>query len=92
MIRKIDLSRAFSAAIVGSLALSIGLFELQSSFAGPCGGYCKARQVRAICHDVVSSRGLTGYQRNAEFDKCKLDPTTHRRIEEVVDDTREIFD
>jgi hypothetical protein len=47
----------------------------QSSAA--CGGYCEARQVRAICHHAVTSRDLKTHQRDAEFEKCKSDPLSY---------------
>jgi hypothetical protein len=47
----------------------------QSSAA--CGGYCEARQVRAIGHQAVASQGLKAQKRDAEFEKCKSDPLSY---------------
>jgi hypothetical protein len=73
-------------------AFGIALFDPQPSFADSCGAYCKARQVRANCHDIVNGKGLAGHQRDIEFDKCKVDPMTHKRIEELTEDSNEIFE
>jgi hypothetical protein len=75
-----------------SFGLGIGLFESQPSFADSCGAYSEARQVRAICHDIVKGKGLTGHQRDIEFDKCKVDPMTHRHIEEITEESNEFFE
>ena len=85
MYTKNDLRRTSLAAIILSLALTIGLLDSQSALAGDCGGYCKARAVRAVCHDAVLAKGLTGLQRHVEFEKCKADPMTHRQVEELTD-------
>jgi hypothetical protein len=80
------------AVIAVSLALGNALFNSQLSFADSCGEYCKARQVRTICHDVVTSKGLNGHQRDVEFEKCKVDPMTHKQIQDFTDDTRDSLD
>jgi hypothetical protein len=92
MHRKNDLRGTSLAAITLSLALTIGLLDSQSALADSCGGYCKARAVRAICHDAVTAKGLTGLQRHIEFEKCKVDPMTHRQIEEQLTDGNVNFD
>jgi hypothetical protein len=84
---KSDFDWAPRAVIIVSFALGMGLFYSQPSLADSCGAYCKVIRVRAICHDVVKGRGLTGHQRDVEFDKCKVDPMTHKQIEEITDDT-----
>ena len=90
--RKGVLKFAARTIMIVSLALGIGAFNSQSSIAGACGAYCKARQVRALCHDVVKNRRLEGHQRDVEFERCKTDPMTRMRIEELADDTGERFD
>ena len=65
--------RAPKIVIVASIALAFGLGEVTQSIAG-CGGYCEARQVRAICHQAVASQDLKAHQRDAEFEKCKSAP------------------
>jgi hypothetical protein len=42
-----------------------------------CGGYCEARQVRAICHHAVASQDLKAHKRDAEFEKCASDPLSY---------------
>jgi hypothetical protein len=71
-------SRGWAAriVIVASIALAFGLGDVAQSIAG-CGGYCEARQVRAICHHAVWSRDLKAHERDAEFEKCKANPLTY---------------
>jgi hypothetical protein len=65
-----------NSVIVASLALAFGLGDGTRSIAA-CGGYCKARQVRAICHHAVGSQELKAHRRDAEFEKCKSDPLSY---------------
>lgn len=71
-------SRRWAAkiVIVASTALAFGLGGVVQSIAG-CGGYCEARQVRAICHHAVWSRDLKAHERDAEFEKCKANPLSY---------------
>jgi hypothetical protein len=62
---------------VASIALAVLLWGVAQSSAA-CGGYCEARQVRAICHDAVASQGLKAQKRDAEFEKCVSDPLSYR--------------
>jgi hypothetical protein len=78
--------------ILMSFALAIGSFDIQSGFANGCGAYCKARTVRTICHDVVVAKGLTGRERDIAFEKCKVDPMTHRQVEEITDRGTDLLD
>ena len=59
--------------IFASVALSFGLVDVRESFAA-CGGYCEARQARAICHRAIARQDLKTHERAAEFEKCKTDP------------------
>ena len=92
MFGKCDFDWTPLAVIIASFVLGIRLIESQPSFADSCGAYCKARQVRAICHDIVEGKGLTGHQRDIEFDKCKVDPMTDQHIDEITEDTDEFFE
>jgi hypothetical protein len=65
-----------NSVIVASIALAFGLGDGAQSIAA-CGGYCKARQVRAICHHAVGSQDLKAHQRDTEFEKCKSDPLSY---------------
>jgi hypothetical protein len=85
-------SWAGAATIVVSAAFGIGLLGMTPSFADDCGSYCKARQVRAICHDAVKLKGFRGPRRDVEFEKCKADPTTYMQLQEVKDDTNSVLD
>jgi hypothetical protein len=80
-------SKAIAArlAIVAGIALAFGLADMRQSFAG-CGGYCQARQARALCHHAVRVQGLEAKERDAEFDKCKADPADYLQLEELADD------
>jgi hypothetical protein len=62
--------------IVASIALAFGLGDVAQSIAG-CGGYCEARQLRAICHHAVASQGLKARARDVEFEKCKANPLSY---------------
>ena len=78
--------------IIGSFTLSIGLSVSQPSLSESCGAYCKAREVRAACHEIAQSKGPIGHQRNLAFDKCKVDPVTRKRIDEITNDSNEVFE
>jgi len=71
--------------IFASIALAFGLFDARQSFAG-CGGYCQARQARAICHQAVEFQGLRAQARDAEFEKCKADAGSYLQLERLTDD------
>ncbi len=92
MDRKGQLNWAPRIVIIALLSLGLAEFDSQSSFAGGCGGYCKARQVRAFCHEAVRTKGLEDRQRDVEFERCKDDPTTRRRIEQLADDGGQSFE
>ena len=92
MIGKDSLPFARRTFILMSFALAIGSFEIQPTLANNCGAYCKARTVRAICHDLVVAKGLTGRERDTEFEKCKVDPMTHRQIEDITDRATDLLD
>jgi len=70
---------------VASIALAFGLVDVRQSFAG-CGGYCEARQTRAICHQAVEVQGLKAGAREAEFEKCKADPASYLQLDQLTDD------
>ena len=76
---------AARSIIVASVALAFALADMGRSFAG-CGGYCEARQARAICHDAVTAQGLQARERDAEFERCKADPAGYLQLEELADD------
>jgi hypothetical protein len=76
---------AARSVFVASIALVFGLADAQQSFAG-CGGYCEARQARAICHDAVKAQGLRAQAREAEFEKCKADPASYLQLDQLTDD------
>jgi hypothetical protein len=62
--------------IVASIALAFGLADMRPSFS-ECGGYCAARHVRAVCHNAVARKDLRARERDAEFEKCKADPSRY---------------
>jgi hypothetical protein len=61
---------------IASIALAFVLSSVAESSAA-CGGYCEARQVRAICHHAVTSQDLKAHKREAEFEKCASDPLSY---------------
>jgi hypothetical protein len=80
-------SRGWTARsiIVASIALAFGLIGAQQSFAG-CGGYCEARQARAMCHQAVEVQGLKAREGEVEFEKCKADPASYLDLEALTGD------
>jgi hypothetical protein len=76
---------AAHSIIVASIALAFGLMDIRQSFAG-CGGYCEAQQARAMCHQAVKFRGMQAREREAEFEKCKANPSNYLELEELTDD------
>ena len=88
MSKKSGLAWVPRTIVVFAIALATELGEVHSSIAG-CGGYCEARQVRAICRQAIEVQGLKAHKRVAEFEKCKADPMTYLQIEELTDDTED---
>ena len=82
---------AARSIVVASIALAFGLADARQSFAG-CGGYCEARQARAICHDAVKAQGLQAQARDAEFEKCKADPASYLQLDQLTDDAEMIVE
>jgi hypothetical protein len=78
--------------LVASTAFGIGLLRTTPSFADDCGLYCKARQVRIICHEAVKLKGFRGPVRDVEFEKCKADPTAYKQLQEVKGDAKSFQD
>ena len=76
---------AARSVVVASIALVFGLVGARQSFAG-CGGYCEARQARAICHHALKAQGLRAQAREAEFEKCKADPASYLQLDQFTDD------
>lgn len=67
---------SLKAATVGLIVLATGSGVVAQTLAA-CGGYCEARQTRAICHRALATRDLKAHQRDAEFEKCKADPLSY---------------
>jgi hypothetical protein len=82
---------AARCVVVASIALAFGLVDAQPSFAG-CGGYCEARQARAICHHALKAQGLRAEAREAEFEKCKADPASYLELDQLTDDAETIVE
>jgi hypothetical protein len=79
------------SVVVASIVLVFGLAGARQSFDG-CGGYCEARQARAICHDAVKAQGLQRQARDAEFEKCKADPASYLQLDQLTDDAEMIVE
>ncbi len=88
MSMKSGLAWAPRTIIVSSMALAAGFADVHSSITG-CGGYCEARQVRAMCRQALKVQGLKAHERDDEFDKCKADPMNYLQFEELTDDTED---
>jgi hypothetical protein len=91
MLKKSGLAWAPRTIVISAIALAAGLGEVHLSIAG-CGGYCEARQVRAMCHQAIKVQGLKARERSVEFEKCKADPLNYLQIEELTDDTEDSLD
>jgi hypothetical protein len=62
--------------VVASIALA-SLLSSAAQSSADCGGYCEARQTRAICHHAVRKQGLQASASDAEFEKCKANPLSY---------------
>jgi hypothetical protein len=80
-----------SSIIVAGVALVFGLADVRQAFAG-CGGYCEARQARAMCHRAVEVQGLKAREREAEFENCKANPASYLQLDELTDDVEMIVE
>jgi hypothetical protein len=82
MIKISIITKPGSAAFIGSIALAIGFFSVQPSFAGSghtCTvGSCPDYIARRMCNSTLNSKGLKGAERKAEFEKCKTDPISYK--------------
>lgn len=91
MSKKSGLAWAPRTIVISAIAVTTGLGDVHLSIAG-CGGYCEARQVRAMCHQAIKVQGLNARERVVEFEKCKSDPLSYLQIEELTDDTEHTLD
>ena len=82
---------AARSVVIASIALVFGLIGARQSSAG-CGGYCEARQARAICHHAVKAQGLRAQAREAEFEKCKADPASYLQLDQLTNDAETIVE
>jgi hypothetical protein len=76
MAKPVSRRRPSNIVSVASIVLAFVLSSVAQSSAA-CGGYCEARQVRAVCHHAAASQGLKARQRDAEFEKCAADPQSY---------------
>jgi hypothetical protein len=81
MIKLFDIRKRRGAALIGSIALAIGVVSVQPSFARNylCEvGNCPEHVANRMCNSALNEKGLKGAQRKAEFEKCKIDPINYR--------------
>ena len=82
MIKLFVIGKPLGAAVIGSIALAIGIFSAQPSFAGngrTCvAGNCPDYMARRMCNSALNAKGLKGAERKAEFEKCKIDPVSYK--------------
>jgi hypothetical protein len=82
MIKLFDIRKPLGAAVIGSITLVIGVLSVQSSFAGSgrncLPGNCPDYVARRMCNSALNEKGLKGAARNAEFEKCKIDPLNYK--------------
>ncbi len=82
MVKLFDIRKPLGAAVIGSIALAIGVLSAQPSFAGggkACVvGNCPEYVARRMCNNALNLKGLKGAERKAEFEKCKVDPINYK--------------
>jgi hypothetical protein len=82
MIKLFDIRKPLGAAVIGSIALAIGVLSVQPSIAGngrTClPGNCPDYMARRMCGSALNEKGLKGPERKAEFEKCKVDPLNYK--------------
>jgi hypothetical protein len=82
MIKLFDIRKPLGAAVIGSITLVIGVLSVQPSFAGSgrncLPGNCPDYVARRMCNSALNEKGLKGAARNAEFEKCKIDPLNYK--------------
>jgi hypothetical protein len=82
MIKLFDIRKPLGAAIIGSIALAIGVPSVQPSFAGSgrncIPGNCPDYVARRMCNSALNAKGLKGDERKTEFEKCKNDPINYK--------------
>ena len=82
MIKLFDIRKPLGAAVIGSIALAIGVLSVQPAFAGggkSCmAGNCSQYQAGRMCNSALNAKGLKGAERKAEFEKCKIDPLNYK--------------
>ncbi len=82
MIKLFDIRKPLGAAVIGSIALAIGVLSVQPSFAGngkACVvGNCPEYVAKRMCNGAMNAKGLKGPERKAEYEKCKIDPLNYK--------------
>jgi hypothetical protein len=82
MIKLFDIRKPLGAAVVGSIALAIGVLSVQPSIAGSghacLAGNCPDYIARRMCNSALNVKSLKGAERKAEFEKCKIDPLNYK--------------
>ena len=81
MLKMFIATKPVSAAFIGSIALAIGAFSVQPSFAGARAcivGNCPDYIARRMCNSALNLKGLKGDERKAEYQKCFLDTISYK--------------
>jgi hypothetical protein len=82
MIKLFDIRKPLGAAVIGSIALAIGVLSVQPSIAGSgrncLPGNCPDYVARRMCNSALNVKGLKGAERKAEFEKCQTDPVNYK--------------
>jgi len=82
MIKLFDIRKPLGAAVIGSISLAIGILSVQPSIASSghncLPGNCPDYMARRLCNSALNEKGLKGAGRNAEFEKCKIDPLNYK--------------
>jgi hypothetical protein len=67
--------RAMRVSVLGLIGMGLAAADVQTSFAGNCGGHCQAGK---MCGDLVSRKGVKGSEKRDEYQKCMRDPSSYK--------------
>ena len=67
--------RAVRVSVLGLFGVGLAVVDVQTSFAGNCGGHCQAMK---RCGELVKEKGAKGPGFRTEFNKCMTDPINYK--------------
>ena len=69
------IQRTVRMSVLGLIGMGLATADVQTSFAGNCGGKCQAGK---MCGDLVSRKGVKGSEKRDEYQKCMRDPSSYK--------------